>query len=327
MKYIIETAQKQTSKLRISLAAPSGGGKTYSSLRMAYGITNDWSKIGVIDTEQKSSANYKKLGDFKLINLEAPYTPDNYIGAIQAFEIAGMEVIIIDSVTHIWKGRGGLLEYQNALGGRFQDWAKTTPMYQKFIDSILQSKCHMITTIRKKEGYALSTEGGKTKVTKQGMDDEIRDGYSYEMTVAFDLNINHLAESSKDRTGLFMKSDGSNEAFMITEETGKQLKQWAESGITPTIDTPQQKQPTPTENKPKATEAQVKHIYTLAGLKGLSNDEIKAKANVESMKDVSKERAGKIIEWLIAKPDIEKEVKKDPEPEEDEFIKSLENEK
>lgn len=68
-----------------------------------------------------------------------------------------MEVIIIDSITHVWKGQGGLLEYQNSLGGRYQDWAKATPLYQKWLDAILQSKCHVITTNRKKQGYNMIT--------------------------------------------------------------------------------------------------------------------------------------------------------------------------
>jgi len=97
-----------------------------------------------------------------------------------------MEVIIIDSITHVWKGQGGLLEYQNALGGRYQDWAKATPLYQKWLNKILQSSAHIITTNRKKQGYNMITEGNKTKVEKAGLDDEIRDGYEYEMTIALD---------------------------------------------------------------------------------------------------------------------------------------------
>jgi hypothetical protein len=68
-----------------------------------------------------------------------------------------MELIIIDSITHVWKGQGGLLEYQNALGGRYQDWAKATPLYQSWLNAILQSKCHIITTNRKKQGYNMTT--------------------------------------------------------------------------------------------------------------------------------------------------------------------------
>jgi len=223
---------------------------------------NNWSKIGIIDTEQYSSSLYSHLGAFNIINLTAPFTPERYIAALHAFEQAGMQVVIMDSVTHVWSGEGGLLEYNTSLGGRFQDWAKTTPRYQKFIQGILQSPVHVITTIRKKESYALTTENGRTKVEKQGLDDEIRGGFNYELTVAFDINIHHLAEPSKDRTGLFMKTDGSSTGFVISQDTGTTLKQWSEGGVaTPTVS------PTPAVSIPTiayVTEEQKKKMYALA---------------------------------------------------------------
>jgi hypothetical protein len=94
--------------------------------------------------------------------------PNKYIEAITICEKAGMEVVIIDSVTHVWKGEGGLLEYQTSLGGRYQDWAKTTPLYQQFLNSILHSSCHVITTMRKKQAYSMVQEGNKVKVEKKG---------------------------------------------------------------------------------------------------------------------------------------------------------------
>lgn len=47
----LRTAQRQKAKLRISISAPSGCGKTMGSLLLAYGITGDWTKIALIDSE------------------------------------------------------------------------------------------------------------------------------------------------------------------------------------------------------------------------------------------------------------------------------------
>jgi L-ribulose-5-phosphate 3-epimerase UlaE len=139
-----------------------------------------------------------------------------------------MDVIIIDSITHVWKGEGGLLEYQSALGGRYQDWAKATPLYQRWLNTILESKCHIITTNRKKQGYNMITEGNKTKVEKAGLDDEIRDGYDYEVTVALEItNDKHMVKASKDRTNLF----AGKPEFVITPDIGKKLLEWCNSGI------------------------------------------------------------------------------------------------
>lgn len=160
--------------------------------------------------------------------MDAPYSPDRCIEAMTAYEKAQMELIIIDSITHIWKGTGGILEYQNALGGRYQDWAKAPPLCPKWLNKVLQSNCHIITTNRKKQGYNMITEGNRTKVEKADLDDEIRDRYEYEMTLAFEIiNDEHMARASKDRTGLIVNLP----EFIITPETGRMILKWCQSGI------------------------------------------------------------------------------------------------
>ncbi len=119
----LQQAQRQQVKLRIGLSGPSGFGKTYSALLLAKGITNDYKKIVVIDTENGSASLYSHLGSYNTITIRAPFTPEKYISAIEICEEAKMKVIIIDSITHEWSGAGGCLEIQDQLGGRFQDWA------------------------------------------------------------------------------------------------------------------------------------------------------------------------------------------------------------
>jgi hypothetical protein len=224
----LQLATRESVKLRMSISSPTGFGKTYGALLIAFGITEDWSKIAVVDTENRSASLYAHLGKYYTIPLTPPFTTDKYLQAIDICEKNGIEVIILDSITHVWKGEGGLLEYNNSLGGKYQDWAKTTPLYQKWLNKILNSSCHIISTMRKKQAYSMVTENGKTKVEKKGMEDEIRDGFDYEMTVAFEItNDNHLARTSKDRTQMF---DGKPE-FVLTSETGRMIKEWCEAGV------------------------------------------------------------------------------------------------
>jgi hypothetical protein len=224
----LQLATRESVKLRMSISSPTGFGKTYGALLIAYGITEDWSKIAVVDTENRSASLYAHLGKYYTIPLAPPFTTDKYLQAIDICEKNGIEVIILDSITHAWKGEGGLLEYNNSLGGKYQDWAKTTPLYQKWLNKILNSSCHIISTMRKKQAYSMVTENGKTKVEKKGMEDEIRDGFDYEMTVAFEIiNDNHLARTGKDRTQMF---DGKPE-FILTSETGRMIKEWCEAGV------------------------------------------------------------------------------------------------
>lgn len=319
--FTIETAKRTQAKLRIGLAAPSGGGKTYSALQLAYGLSGDWESIGIIDTEEGSASLYAHLGPFKVIRLTAPFTPERYIAALQAFEQAGMKVVIIDSITHVWKGEGGLLEYNASLGGKFQDWAKTTPRYQKFLQGILKSTVHVITTVRKKTAYAMITENGKAKIEKQGLDDEIRDGFEYELTAAFNININHLAEPSKDRTGLFMKADGTNVGFMISPSTGSMLKSWANEGKSHKPDLPslpptpvaQSNHLTPDDKEFIAqeigeemmTDFQRKKIFAIGKTLGKSSEEthdlIVDTYKLSSLKDLTRAKAAEIITSMMKK--------------------------
>src|SRR6187431_1938053 len=181
----LKKATRKQVKLRLGLSAVAGGGKTMSALLMAYGMTNDWSKIAVIDTENGSASLYSHLGDFNAIDLVAPYEPERYIKAIKMCEDAGMEVIILDSITHEWDGKGGILDISNSMtGNSFTNWAKLTPRHDAFINAMLQSRCHIISCVRRKQDYEM-TKGsdGKLKVEKAGLKEITREGFEYELTL------------------------------------------------------------------------------------------------------------------------------------------------
>ena len=144
----LRKATRQKAKIRLGLSAVSGGGKTFSALLIAKGLTGDLSKVAIIDTENGSADLYAHLGEYSVLPINAPYTPERYIAAIKECEAAGMEAIIIDSITHEWDGKGGILEISNSMtGNSYTNWAKITPRHQAFLDTILQSTCHIITTV------------------------------------------------------------------------------------------------------------------------------------------------------------------------------------
>ncbi|OLY92474.1 AAA domain-containing protein [Cnuella takakiae] len=226
----LRKATRKKAKIRLGLSAVSGGGKTYSALLIAYGICGDWSKVAIVDSENNSADLYAHLGDFNVLPLEAPFSPEKYIDAIHTCEKAGMEVIIVDSITHEWDGKGGCLEIVESFGGKYQDWAKVTPRHQAFIEAIVQSPCHMITTVRRKQDYEMTKDSsGKIKVEKGGLKEITREGFEYELTVNLELDMRHNATASKDRTGLFMGKP----AFVPSEDTGKIIVEWSESGEDP----------------------------------------------------------------------------------------------
>lgn len=227
----LRKATRQKAKIRLGLSAVSGGGKTYSALLIAKGLSGgDLSKVAIVDTENGSADLYTNLGEYNVLPLEAPYTPERYIAAIKECETAGMNVIIIDSITHEWDGKGGCLEIQAQLGGKYQDWAKVTPRHQNFLDAILQSPCHIITTVRRKQDYEMTKDAnGRMTVQKAGLKEITREGFEYELTANLELDTKHNATASKDRTGLFM----GNPEFVPSEATGKMLLDWCELGVAP----------------------------------------------------------------------------------------------
>lgn len=227
--FSLRKAERQKAKIRLGLSAVSGGGKSMSALLIAYGITADWTKIAVIDSENQSADLYCHLGEYQVLTLAPPYSPERYIKAIKACEEAGVELIIIDSITHEWDGKGGCLEIVDSLGGSYMNWAKVTPRHQAFIDAILQSKCHIITTVRRKQDYEIVKDGNKTKVEKAGLKEVTREGFEYELTVNLELDQRHNATASKDRTGLFMGKP----AFVPDASTGRMIFEWCENGVVP----------------------------------------------------------------------------------------------
>lgn len=233
-------ATRTKAKLRLGISGPAGGGKTFGSLLVAFGITSDWNKICVIDTENHSGelyANYNKngveIGQFNYIEIVSPYTPEKYTLAIHEAEAAGIECIIIDSLTHAWSGEGGLLdkkgqiEKSNKPGvNSWTAWRDITPMHNRLIDSILTSKAHIIATLRAKmETVQEKDDRGKTIIRKLGMNPIQRDGMEYEFTTFIDVDQNHQATTSKDRTSLF---DG--KVFSLGVDAGKLLLGWLETG-------------------------------------------------------------------------------------------------
>lgn len=225
-------SERKKSKLRLAISGVAGGGKTYSALLIAFGITNDWSKITIIDTENNSADLYADLGNYNVIELSKPYSPEKYTEAISICEEAGDEVIIIDSLTHAWAGEGGLLDQKGRIedktGNGWTAWRTITPQHNRLVESILSSSCHVICTLRAKMDYVQEkdTNTGKTVIRKVGMGSIQRDGMEYEFTVFFDIDQKHVVESTKDRTKLF---DGQH--FVPTSKTGKILKDWLDSGV------------------------------------------------------------------------------------------------
>lgn len=225
-------AERKQTKLKIGISAPSGAGKTYSALLIAYGISGDWDKVAVLDTENGSAEMYSSLGEYSVCPIEPPFTVDKYVKGIQEAVEEGFSVLIIDSLSHAWNGDGGLLEKHDKAtkasrsGNSFTSWRDITPEYQRLIDAILQAPIDVIVTTRAKSDYVETDNNGKKGYKKVGLAPIFREGLDYELTVFFELSQDHIATTTKDRTELF---DGQN--FIPDKSTGEKLNAWRNGGV------------------------------------------------------------------------------------------------
>ena len=179
---MFETVTRQKSKLRMGLVGTSGSGKTLGALYIAYGITADWSKIALIDTEHERGRFYASrtdleipTGEFLYQSLNAPYSPEKYIAYVrEAAKAVGPDgVIIVDSFSHAWDNEGGVLDIKNEIdktqknGNSFSAWDEAGKVQNNLINAVLSVNAHTIVTMRAKMAYAMETdERGKTRPVK-----------------------------------------------------------------------------------------------------------------------------------------------------------------
>lgn len=229
----IQKASRSKVKIKAGIQGCSGSGKTMSALLMAYGLCGNWHNVAIIDCEHHSASLYAHLGDYLVLNLPAPFSPERYIEAIRVCEQAGIEVIILDSISAEWGGSGGILDIHGSMSGNsFTNWSKLTPRHDAFINAILQSPAHIIATIRTKQDYILVEKNGRQVPEKVGLKGIMRQDTDYDLTIVFDINIRHYATVSKDRTGIF----AGKQEFIITANTGRQIIDWCNQGIAPEPD-------------------------------------------------------------------------------------------
>ena len=293
----LKRAERKKAKLKLGMSAPSGGGKTLGALLIAYGLMKEkhpklpdaelWAKIAIIDSENGSGELYSnsekagvQIGEYNAITLVAPFTPEKYIEGIVLCHSEGIEVCIIDSTTHLWAGVGGLLEQQgNAAkrsGNSYTAWRDVTPSLNRFIDTMLQTDVHIIATMRSKTEYVQEKDQstGKTTVRKVGLNPVQREGMEYEFTAFLEIDAEHNAFGSKDRTGIV-----DQKYAKITTDMGIQFMKWLESGVE--MSTPTKviaESSSPVEEVIVEDIKTVKtQVTTLAKEKSATSDEVKVK--------------------------------------------------
>src|SRR3990167_1935386 len=224
-----QKATRHQAKLRLALIGPAGAGKTYTALKVAEGLGG---KIALIDTERGSASKYSHVTDFDVLELVS-FAPDRYIDAIHEAEAEGYGVLVIDSLSHAWSGKDGILEFVDkrkaqSRGNDFAVWRDATPLQNKLVDTILGAKLHVIATMRTKMEYVIEKDGksGKNIPRKIGLQPVQRDQIELEFDLVGDMDQDHRLLVTKSRIEQFA------DAVLAKPgpELGKQLAEWLSQG-------------------------------------------------------------------------------------------------
>jgi len=244
MPLAFQKATKKQLKARIALLGPAGSGKSYTALRLAFALAGPEGKVAAIDTEHRSLSKYvgeapdKIPWDFDVLELDS-FSPENYIEGIRAAEQAGYSVLVIDSLSHAWSGKDGLLEFvdttarkQAARSGgspnNFNAWREATPKHNELVEAMLGSNIHLIVTMRVKMEYVQekNPQTGKTEIRKVCLQPIQRDGLEYEFDVIGDMDADNNLLVSKSRCSRLMGKLIAKPGPAVVDT----IREWLESG-------------------------------------------------------------------------------------------------
>lgn len=235
-------AVKEQAKLRLALDGLAGSGKTYSSLKIASEIGKlirahqlGEGRIAVIDSERGSASLYADEFDFDVSELDS-FSPLAYVEKIKEAEEGGYDIIIADSISHAWAGKGGALDQKDQAadrgGNSWTAWRSVTPKHNALVDAMLQCKAHFIATMRVKMEYVQERDAtsGKTEIKKVGLASIQREGMEYEFTLVGDIDHSHTLKISKTRVrGI----DIGDQFEKPGEVFAKKIYSWLMDGATP----------------------------------------------------------------------------------------------
>lgn len=233
--------------LLIGLAGGTGSGKTYTGMRLATGLSAG-KRFAVIDTEAGRAKHYARQFAFDHGDLAPPFTPDAYKAAILAAVAAGYDVIMVDSMTHVWDGEGGVIDWHDAeldrmAGSDWQKreacnmaaWIKPKSSHKKMVSRLLQIRAHLILCFRAEEKVEMSRDPDTKKmkiVPKQSLSG--LNGWIpiCEKKLPFELTASFLLTNDAPGMPKPIKLEEQHRPFFplnepISEKSGQMIGRWA----------------------------------------------------------------------------------------------------
>jgi hypothetical protein len=196
-KFTAQDAKREHVPLLIGLTGPSGGGKTYSALRLATGIQQvTGGDIYFIDTESRRALHYADSFKFKHIDFKAPFGSLDYLAALKFAVNDGAKIVIVDSLSHEHEGPGGMVDLHDQIAQRMSRgdpeklervkmlaWSEPKQKRRALINGILQLNANFIFCFRAKNTSKPVKKNGKTEVEKLGFMPIAGEEFVFEQTL------------------------------------------------------------------------------------------------------------------------------------------------
>jgi len=269
-EYTFRPAIREAVGLLIGLIGPSGGGKTFSAMRLASGIVGPEGRFAVIDTEARRALHYAEMFKFDHCELHPPFRPSSYSDAILAADKAGYKAIIVDSESHEWAGEGGILDWQeaelNRMAGddykkreacKMAAWIKPKMEHKKMVQRFLQIKANLILCFRAEEKTEMINpyKIALSEWDRMGIDEKDRPERPHpsndlpdktvirskgwqpicDKNMPYELTVSFLVLPEKPGIGQPIKLQEQHKAIfptgkLLDEEAGKRIAEWAKGG-------------------------------------------------------------------------------------------------
>lgn len=149
--------------LKMAFEGFAGDGKTFTATQIAIGLhkkIGSTKPIAIFDTEKAAKALAQ---EFDRAGIECVVDQDNrslksLTDAITWCESGGSDILIIDSITHVWENfLNAYMDWKKRSRLEFQDWGYIKPKWKAdFSDKFVNAKVHIIFTGR--AGFEYETE-------------------------------------------------------------------------------------------------------------------------------------------------------------------------
>lgn len=253
MTFTFKKAVRENVGLLVGIAGGTGSGKTYSAMRLASGICGD-KPFCVIDTEAGRAKHYADAFNFDHGDLAPPFRPERYAEAIAAADKAGYPVIVVDSMSLVWSGDGGVLDWQedelDRMAGddwkkrescKMAAWIRPKMAHKQMVQKLLQVRAHLILCFRAEAKVEMVKNPETRKmeiVAKQSLTG--LDGWIpvCEKNLPFELTCSFLMLAQRPGMPQPIKLQEQHRPIFpldlpINEESGKRLAAWASGAVSP----------------------------------------------------------------------------------------------